>query len=219
MTCVQILASGNRQGCNQHMPKRSRSKLPKVEASEALKERVMEIYPLASYMKAFYDRHLHRVRKTAARLSRETKEALEEIEKTDLPAPVRRGNKKVGTGPVSKAALRRLLQALDEFENDGNVSLLTNYGGADSLSGRRANHVPLWVAGVLQGEAESGYGRDVRLPWTQIEKWLKDCGSPAREYEDLGKDVTRNRQRPWFMQARESGLASKADWPDSTPLR
>lgn len=185
----------------------TRKDLPLLEFSEPLHERILELHPIAKTIEQFYDRHVHDVRVTSSRLLRDANRAVESITKTELPMLEAR----------LTGSLTRLIAALVRFEKDN--AMMGEFAGVTSpKAGRRAKHVHLWIAGTLQGEAEACYGRDLRLPWRQIEACLReDLGE--QKYGSLAKDVDRNRDGVWFRDARKAGLANNATWPGLTRLR
>jgi hypothetical protein len=199
------------QGKSNHVVERSRKSLPLLEFSDPLKERIIDLHPIANTIKEFYDRHIHTVRVTSSPLRHEVEDAsraLKEIE-TNLHMLKAR----------LTGALTRLVAALVEFEEES--ALLGAFAGATSVKGgTRGHHVHLWIAGVLQGEAERHFKRDLRLPWGEIEDCLRDhCGERVRDRGSLAKDVARNRKGPWFREAHSLRLKKGAEWPRRTTLR
>ena len=191
---------------------RSRRELPIVEFSDALRDRVVDLYPIAMTIKEFYDQHVHKVRLASSGLlvdAGHTARAVKRRRKRELRTLRAR----------STRALTRLTAALVKFEEE--ITRMADFAGATNpRGGKRANHVHLWIAGTLQGEADAFYEQDVRLPWAKIEDRLAIITKePPRNRRYLALDVDRNRERSWFLDAREIGLASDAEWPQSTRLR
>lgn len=194
------------------MAQRSRKALPLLEFSKALEQAVIRQHPPAQRAAQFYEHHVHDIRVTAHNLCRGAKRAVKDIRETNL-----RVNKALST--LSTSALRRLIDALVAFERESAPS--GAFAGANSpRGGSRANHVHLWIAGILQGEAERFFGHDLRLPWAEIEGCLQvQCGEPKRDVAYLAKDVDRNREGTWFRRARDIGFRNSVEWPGLTRFR
>lgn len=194
------------------LSQRSRKTLPALKFSDALRDRVIDLHPIATTIAQFYDRHVHTARVSSSALLRDANDALRavaEIRERELRTLKARSGR----------SLKRLITALEEFENES--ARMGEFAGVITpRPGMRANHVHLWIAGILQGEAQSHYGGDLRLPWAKIDACLQEnCGEHTRDRGSLSKDVERNREGAWFCSARDIGLSNDAEWPHLTPLR
>ena len=186
----------------------SRKKLPALkfsDVSDALRDRIIDLHPIATTIAQFYDRHIHTARVASSGLLRDAKDAARVVEKL--------GERELRTLKTrATRSLTRLIAALEEFEKES--ARMGAFAGVTSPKpGMRAKHVHLWIAGILQGEAEAHYGRGLRLPWSDIDACLQECEKETRVRGNLAKDVGRNRKGAWFREAREIGLSSGAEWP------